>query len=250
MGLEDQLDRHSWIIPHPIERSSLGNPDADTWSPSDSSVSLAAMGDPQREHDQLGVLDRVDDSVVADADPPQLVVAEQASAPRWPRIGAKGGDCPCDPSGHLSVELAEFLPCRGLVADAVLNAVTHRPRSCATSSAGMTCPRPASMSASRREAIAPSSWSISDSYASTKSAGTIAAAREWPRPRVTSVISPPNAARFTASENRSRAWLTDSSVCSTVMEPVCAKYANIAIAVSIADRNGVHWPWCAIAGQR
>src|SRR5450756_2905457 len=93
MGLEDQLDRHSWIIPHPIERSSLGNPDADTWSPSDSSVSLAAMGDPQREHDQLGVLDRVDDSVVAAADPQQLVVAEQATAPRWPRIGAKGGDC-------------------------------------------------------------------------------------------------------------------------------------------------------------
>ena len=63
----------------------------------------------------------------------------------------------------LVAVLAKFLPCRGLIADAVPRTLTHKPRSRATSSGGTTSPRPASRSASRRTAISPSSRSISDS---------------------------------------------------------------------------------------
>jgi hypothetical protein len=51
------------------------------WGGSDPAVDLAAVGDPQREHDQFGVLDRVDDSVVTDPDTPQIVVTDQSSTP-------------------------------------------------------------------------------------------------------------------------------------------------------------------------
>ena len=62
----------------------------------------------------------------------------------------------------LVAVLAKFLPCRGLITDAVPRTLTHNPRSRATSSGGTTS-RPASRAASRRTAISPSSRSISDS---------------------------------------------------------------------------------------
>ena len=105
---------------------------------SDPPVDLASVGDPQGEDDQFGVLDGVDHAVVAHPDSPQRVVSDQSPTPCWSWFGAESGDCPCDPSGRLPVELVQLLAGCGVVSDCVAGRAIHKPRSRSTSSAEMT----------------------------------------------------------------------------------------------------------------
>ena len=47
---------------------------------SEIAIDAAGMGDPQRENQEFCVIGRVDDSVVADPDPPQIRIADERSS--------------------------------------------------------------------------------------------------------------------------------------------------------------------------
>ena len=123
-------------------------------------VDAAAVGDAECENDQLGVFDRVDDAVVADPDAPKVGVAgEYAGAWRAgisPEAFDRGGEAPCE----LPVELAQRFDGSRVVLDDEALAGAYCSSVRATFSAETTRVRPASMSARRLVAIAPSCASI------------------------------------------------------------------------------------------
>jgi hypothetical protein len=67
------------------------------------------MRDSHDQNNELVILDCVDDSVVADSNPPKSVVSDQRSATRGPWVAAELVDCFDDSSRYGLVELPKFL---------------------------------------------------------------------------------------------------------------------------------------------
>ena len=198
---------------------------SDPWS--EGAIDVASVGDSQSDNNEFRIPDRVDDAIITDSDPPQICEPHKEPSAARSRVRTEGVDrCDDSPCNWL-VELGQLLDRSGIVFNSERPDRAHSLSIRPTSSADTVATRPASRSARRSRAIRPSSLSIKASYRATSSAGTMAAARFWPRPRVTKVISPPKAARFTASEKWSRAWLTESST-SVLMCQLCAKCAKCA----------------------
>lgn len=65
------------------------------------------MTDPEDQHDQLIVLDLIDDPVVTDSDTQFAVTAPECDAPWWPRVVGEGVDRLEDATRGLTIELAE-----------------------------------------------------------------------------------------------------------------------------------------------
>jgi hypothetical protein len=55
-------------------------------------INRAAMGDPQCENHEFRVLDRVDNAVVTDPDPPEVWISDEGSCPARSRVAAQGVD--------------------------------------------------------------------------------------------------------------------------------------------------------------
>lgn len=127
---------------------------------SEVAVDGAPVRDSKRQHQELGVPDRVDHAVVTNSETPQIWIPDQRSSAGRPRIEAKG----CDRSNYAPrdwfVELAQLFESSGVVLDGVRPRRGQSPRVWLTSSAVIAVLRPESRSASRSWAIRPSSWSI------------------------------------------------------------------------------------------
>lgn len=123
------------------------------------SIDGAAMGDTERQNQELGVLDRVDHSAVADSMRPQAWVSNQRSRAWRPGLRSQAVDGPGDPPGNLLVKLGQLLQRPRVVLDRVRPGIAHRSSARPTSSAGTGVARPASRSVSRSVAMRPSSRS-------------------------------------------------------------------------------------------
>ena len=58
---------------------------------SEIAIDAAAMGDPQRENQEFRPIDRVDDPVVPDPDPPQIRIADERSSAASSRSTGSAG---------------------------------------------------------------------------------------------------------------------------------------------------------------
>jgi hypothetical protein len=56
---------------------------------SEIAINRAAMGDPQCENHELRVLDRVDNPVVTDPDPPEVWISDERPCPARSRVAAQ-----------------------------------------------------------------------------------------------------------------------------------------------------------------
>ncbi len=77
------------------------------------------MGHAQDGHDDDGVVDGVDDPVVADLHPPQIRVADESPGARGAWVGREVVDSLDDPPGHDVVEPGQLLEGTRVVADGV-----------------------------------------------------------------------------------------------------------------------------------
>jgi len=59
---------------------------------SEIAINRAAMGDAQCENHELRVLDRVDNPVVTDPDPPEVWISDEGPCPARSRVAAQGVD--------------------------------------------------------------------------------------------------------------------------------------------------------------
>ncbi|MEA2189803.1 MAG: hypothetical protein QOK16_4814, partial [Solirubrobacteraceae bacterium] len=83
------------------------------------------MGDSQREDHEVGVLDRVDDTVVTDPDAPQAWLADERSSAARSRFHAEAIDALGNSTGNRLIELHELLHRSRVVLDDVRPGVAH-----------------------------------------------------------------------------------------------------------------------------
>jgi hypothetical protein len=124
------------------------------------------MGNPKGQDQALGISDRVDDAVVADAHSPQVGIVDERLGSAGPRVVLQRVEGPHDALSRALVELCQLLErlfVSSLSASGVilnvggLRGATHNPSVRVTSSAGTALVRSATRSASRSSAIRASS---------------------------------------------------------------------------------------------
>src|SRR5665647_522846 len=140
------------------------------------------MPDPHYDHRQDVVLDRVDDSVVADADAQVAGSIFQSARARGPWVHRKLQDGPPNPSPHLRMHLAHL----SFGSRQNLNGIGHvQPRSRMTCFQGMGSPPSARAASTAAMSSSSSSASIISSY---RSGLTITAAGCPLRSRITASV--------------------------------------------------------------
>jgi hypothetical protein len=84
-------------------------------------VSIASVSYDADVHEVRVVVNRVDDSIVSDANSPQVGGSLQLDASAWPRIASESLDTQDDPSRHADVQAFEFAPSRAREDNSVLS---------------------------------------------------------------------------------------------------------------------------------
>ena len=84
-------------------------------------VSIASVPYDTDVHEARVVVNRVDDSIVPDANSPQVGGSLQLDASARPRVASQGRDTRDDPSRHADVQAFEFAPSRAREDNRVLS---------------------------------------------------------------------------------------------------------------------------------